>query len=172
VKYGLIDDPARLEAIRERAGEIRARSQAVLAELVAWSAGTKARIVAADERESGIRAHLNYGHTFAHAIEQASGFAGARHGEAVALGMMCAAYLGAELGLIGEAEIAVHREVLAAVGLPTTASLDIDALEPAWLHDKKYAKGVRFVLLEALGRPKAGVQAPRAAIARALERMR
>ena len=66
----------------------------------------------------------------------------------------------------------MHRRVLGALGLPISARLDLAELEPAWLLDKKYRKGVRFVLLEGLGRPRAGIEAPRESLVRALERMK
>jgi 3-dehydroquinate synthetase len=138
---------------------------------VARSAAIKASIVAADEREAGQRAILNYGHTFAHAVEHASGFEGIRHGEAVSIGMMAAAHLARELGRIDDHVVDVHRRVLSGLGLPTTARLGVDELERGWALDKKHLHGVRFVLLSDLGTPEAGVEAPRASIARAVERL-
>jgi len=85
--------------------------------------------------------------------------------------MMSAAYLSAELGRLEAEAVETHRRVLDAVGLPVKAPLGIDELEPAWGLDKKYRQGVRFVLLNEIGVPEAGVEAPREAVARALERM-
>lgn len=171
VKYGLIADPGLLWLIEQRSSEIAAVQGKVMVELVARSAAIKAVIVAADEREHGERAHLNYGHTFAHALEHVFGFKGLRHGEAVALGMMAAAYLAQELGRIGGAEVELHRRTLAAVGLPTSIACRLEALEEAWRHDKKYRRGVRFVLLSSVGKPEAGIRAPGAAVAQAVERL-
>lgn len=170
-KYGFIAEPDLLEFLTANVDAIVARDPAVLTEVVARSVAIKAAFVAADEREANVRAHLNYGHTFAHAIEQAAGFSGVRHGEAVALGMMAAAYLAHELGRIGPEVVDRHRTVLRALGLPVAAVLEAGALEGAWRRDKKYRRGVRFVLLAGLGRPEAGIQAPRAAIDKALARM-
>ena len=183
-KYGFIADPALLPLIEENAPSITAGEPDILQEIVRRSVRIKAGVVAADEREEGLRTHLNYGHTFAHAIEQVAGLgnaggdhepldkaAGIRHGEAVALGMMSAAYLSAELGRLDADEVETHRRVLDAVGLPVKAPLGMDELEPAWGLDKKYRHGVRFVLLNRIGVPEAGVEAPREAVARALERM-
>jgi shikimate kinase/3-dehydroquinate synthase len=170
VKYGFIADPSLLDLVERRAARVDAFDADLMAELVARSAAIKADVVARDEREHGARAHLNYGHTFAHALEHV--FAGRlRHGEAVALGMMAAAYLGHELGSLSAADVALHRRVLSAVGLPTTIACELEALEGAWRHDKKYRRGVRFVLLSGIGRPQAGIAPPRAALARALERL-
>jgi 3-dehydroquinate synthetase len=138
---------------------------------VSRSVAIKASIVAADEREAGQRAILNYGHTFAHAIEHAAGFGGIRHGEAVSIGMMAAAHLAHELGRITDDDVEVHRRVLSSLDLPVSARLSLDELERGWALDKKHLRGVRFVLLSDLGKPEAGLEAPRDSIARALERL-
>jgi shikimate kinase / 3-dehydroquinate synthase len=173
VKYALIADPGLLEVIEARAGEIFAAEPSLLAEIVRRSAAIKAEIVARDETESGPRAHLNYGHTFGHAMEHATAgsAAGLRHGEAVALGMMAAAYAAHELGRIDEAAVAAHRRALEAARLPVSATFDLAGLEDAWRHDKKYRRGVRFVLLAGLGRPEAGVEVDRSTLAHALRRL-
>ena len=172
IKYGFIADPALLDAVVSDIDAIVAAEPAALARVVARCAAIKAEIVSTDERETGIRAHLNYGHTFAHAIEKVNEFSGIRHGEAVAVGMMAAAYLSRELGRIDESVVERHRRVLEAAGLPVTAVLDLSELEEAWRLDKKYKKGVRFVLLSGLGRPESGIEAPRHALLRTLERLR
>lgn len=171
VKYGLITSPELLDRIEASIPGVMERDEAVLTDVVATCASLKAAIVALDERDTSLRARLNYGHTFAHAIEQTSGYGTLRHGEAVALGMMAAAHLAAELGRSDQTVVARHREVLKTAGLPTTAELDLESLEKAWRLDKKYAGEVRFVLLDGIGRPAIGVTAPRAAQAKALERM-
>jgi 3-dehydroquinate synthetase len=112
----------------------------------------KARIVEEDETEQGIRAHLNYGHTLGHALEALGKYRAWRHGEAVAIGMMFAAHLAALLGY--EDRVPEHRRVLWALGLPTgKAGADFDVVARVWRADKKYRNGVRFVVLEDLGRP-------------------
>ena len=176
IKYGFIAQPAILDLVANNVDAIFDRDEKVLSTIVARSVAIKADIVSRDERELGERAHLNYGHTFAHAIEHASWSeteesSGIRHGEAVALGMMAAAHLARELGRIDDGVVDLHRRVLNSVGLPTSAPLELDKLEPAWRHDKKYQDGVRFVLLNDVGAPEAGVRASGAAISTALERM-
>jgi 3-dehydroquinate synthase len=171
VKYGFISDPDLLPLVEERVDEMYAGDAKLLVDVVARCASIKASIVSADEREQGSRAFLNYGHTFAHAIEKARAFSGIRHGEAVALGMMAAAYLAQELGRIDESVVALHERVLRAAGLPTQEPFDLPELEDAWVLDKKYRQGVRFVLLNGVGRPEAGIEAPRDALATALKRM-
>ena len=170
VKYGLIADPSLLDLVASGSRHLR-NDEGELRALVTRSVAIKAGIVARDERETGERAWLNYGHTFAHAIEHASGYGSLRHGEAVALGMMAAAYTAEELGRLDRSEVKAHERALSSAGLPTAARLDLDALEEAWSHDKKYRAGVRFVLLSGIGRPEAGVRVPRAVLAAAIERM-
>lgn len=167
-KYGFIAAPELLELLEERGPSILERDPELFEEIVATSAAVKASVVARDEHESGERAYLNYGHTFGHAIEHVSRM---RHGEAVALGMICAAFLASELGLLNEDAVALHRRLLGSLGLPVTAQLSFDQLEEVWRHDKKYDGDVRFVVLEGLGLPRAGVVAPPQALKRALERV-
>ena len=176
IKYGFIARPEILDLVADNVEAIFERDEATLCSIVARCVAIKSEIVAQDEREHGVRAYLNYGHTFAHAIEHtgwsaAEGSAGVRHGEAVALGMMAAAHLARELGRIDDGLVDMHRRILNHVGLPTSASLDVGSLEQAWRHDKKYRGGVRFVLLNGVGAPEAGVAASNAVIATALERM-
>ena len=171
IKHGFIAEPDLIQVVQKEATAILDRDAALLTEVVGRSARIKAGIVSADEREHGVRALLNYGHTFAHAIEQLANFS-MRHGEAVAIGMMAAAHLGHALGRLDDDAVELHRSALSAVGLPVTASLDFDALEGAWLRDKKYRSGARFVLLAEVGRAEAGIHAPREAIAEALERLK
>jgi shikimate kinase/3-dehydroquinate synthase len=170
-KYGFISDPELLEVLESKSGDLLEGEPHLLADVVARSVEIKAAVVSVDEREHGGRAVLNYGHTFAHAIERAAGFERIRHGEAVALGMMAAAYLARGLGRIGESVVAAHRRVLQALELPVTASLDFDTLHEAWLRDKKYQGAVRFVLLDEIGRAEPGITAPREAVEEALKRL-
>lgn len=172
VKYGLIADPELLERMEQKAQKILDGDARALINAVSRSAAVKASFVAADERDEGKRAFLNYGHTFAHAIERTGEFKDFRHGEAVALGMMAAAYLSQELGRLNEYGVQIHRRVLEGVGLPVTAELSLDALEDAWQHDKKYDKRVRFVLLDRIGSPVSGIEAERGSIGAALARLR
>lgn len=116
-------------------------------ERVAACVRIKADVVAADEREAGRRATLNYGHTLGHALEIAGQF-DLRHGEAVAIGLVYAAELAHLLGRIDQARVAEHRRVVAAYGLPSSlpADVDIDTLVELFGRDKKAVDGVTFVL--------------------------
>jgi len=116
-------------------------------ERIARCVQIKADIVAQDEREGGRRALLNYGHTFGHAIETVTGHRFA-HGEAVAIGMICAAHLARLLGRIDESRVAAHYEVLQAYGLQSVLPRDVDhaALVESMGRDKKATAGLVFVL--------------------------
>ena len=126
-----------------------------LARLVERSARVKAAVVAADEREGGVRAHLNLGHTVGHAIETLSGYGRVLHGEAVAIGMVVALELGRRLGRTPPELVDRTRRLLEAIGLPVRVPvLDRAAVWEVLARDKKASvDGVRFVLLDALAEP-------------------
>lgn len=152
VKYGFIADPSVLDMVERTPDAAVAGEQDLLAELVRRSVAVKAGVVAGDERESGDRALLNYGHTVGHAIEALDGYRTYRHGEAVALGMVFAARLGERLGVsvtgLAERTVAVLRRL----GLPVGGvHLDRDAVWELLARDKKARGGVRFVLCERPG---------------------
>jgi 3-dehydroquinate synthase len=153
IKHGVIRDPDLFEFIAAELGAIRALEPAVLVELVARNVAIKAAVVMQDETELGVRADLNFGHTFAHAIEASAGYGEILHGEAVGLGMVAASELAARLSLCAAELPRRIRELVGAAGLPTSARLPGDAdLLAAMLHDKKVAAGrIRFVLPERLG---------------------
>jgi 3-dehydroquinate synthase len=125
-----------------------------LEHIVGTSCRLKADVVERDEREeTGLRAVLNYGHTFCHAIETVTGYGHYLHGEAVAIGMVCASRLAESLGRIDASVTARQRALLAALGLPVAASgLDSSRLLSAMQLDKKAENGrLRFVLPTRLG---------------------
>ena len=133
-----------------------------LVDRIAAAVRIKAEVVAADEREGGRRAILNYGHTLAHAIETAGTY-DLRHGEAVAVGLVYAAEVAARMGRIGEERVAEHRRVVAGYGLPDRlpAMLDDDELLGLFGRDKKAVDGLTLVLDSARGvEPVAGVPEP------------
>jgi shikimate kinase / 3-dehydroquinate synthase len=159
VKHALISGGDLVGLLRERAAELRAADVAVLTEVVAKSVQVKADIVSGDEREQGDRLHLNYGHTFGHAIEQVSGPDTADDGDSVAIGMMAAAYLARRQGRIGDDLVGLHRDMLSALHLPVSGQFSLGELREAWLRDKKFRGSARFVVLDGLGQPVAGVPA-------------
>ena len=133
---------------------IAALDDTALQKAIHASCTAKARVVASDEKESGVRALLNLGHTFGHAIEAGMGYGAWLHGEAVAAGMVLAAETSRLMGWLTEAEVARVVAVLAQAGLPThSPDLGVDAWLGHMGHDKKVENGqLRFVLLEALGK--------------------
>ena len=154
VKAGLLADATLLERIERDPEGVRRGDVELLRSLVLRAAGFKARVVAADERESGERAHLNLGHTYGHVLESLSGYGTYLHGEAVAVGLIVALEVGVELGRTPRELAERTRACLEAVGLPTTVpTLDREAVHATMARDKKARDGVRMVLLEAVGRP-------------------
>jgi 3-dehydroquinate synthase len=158
VKYGPIADEAFLGWIEAEQDALRAREPRALAYAVQRSCEIKAEVVGADERESGRRAILNFGHTFGHAIEAGLGYGEWLHGEAVGCGMVLAADLSARLGLIDAGYVARLRRLIEALGLPVRApALGADRWLDLMRLDKKAEGGeIRFVIIEAPGR--AGVR--------------
>ena len=154
VKYGLIRDPSILDDCEAQADDVAAGAPDVLTDLVVRSAAVKAEVVAADERESGERAHLNLGHTYAHALETLTGYEAFLHGEAVAVGMLVALRLGERLGRHGPDLHDRLHALLTRLGLPTTAPrLDPDDVLAVMARDKKADAGIRYVVLDGLARP-------------------
>jgi 3-dehydroquinate synthase len=154
IKYGPIADAAFLDWLESNLDALLARDPAALAHAVKRSCQIKAWVVGQDERESGLRAILNFGHTFGHAIEAGLGYGAWLHGEAVACGMLMATALSAELGLVPAAFVARMQTLLARAGLPTLAPpMPLARWFELMRVDKKAADGeIRFVLIESIGR--------------------
>jgi 3-dehydroquinate synthase len=155
VKYGVILDADFFAWLEAHASELVARDPAALRHVIVRSCRLKADVVERDEREeTGLRAVLNYGHTFAHAYEAVGGYGGWLHGEAVAAGMVAASTLAERLGRIDPSLTARQVRLLEALGLPTAPNpaWDVDQLLLAMRRDKKAtAAGLRFVLPTRLG---------------------
>ena len=154
IKYGMIQDAEFFEYLESRIFELKSRDAETLQYVVSRCCRLKADVVEADEREtSGRRAILNYGHTFAHALEAASGYGELLHGEAVSIGMMCAARLAESMGRISSDVVARQHALLQAVDLPIVVpSLNVDRLMDLMMHDKKVEHGrLRFILPDRLG---------------------
>lgn len=154
IKHGAIADPAYLAEVEGRLDDLLAGNADALAAIVAGSIRIKAAVVAADEREANLRAILNFGHTFGHAIEAGLGYGQWLHGEAVGCGMVMAADLSQRLGSLAPAEVRRFETLIAAAGLPVEgpdwpASRYLSLMET----DKKAEQGApRFVVLDGLGR--------------------
>ncbi|HVR81628.1 MAG TPA: 3-dehydroquinate synthase [Luteimonas sp.] len=154
IKYGAIVDADFLDWLGTHADALLARDDATLAKAIARSCAHKAAIVARDPFEHGERALLNFGHTFAHAIESEQGYGGLNHGEAVAVGMVLAARLSTALGIADVDDSERLRSLLVRFGLPTSLppGLDPDTLLARMRLDKKAgASGLRFILWDRPG---------------------
>jgi 3-dehydroquinate synthase len=170
IKYGLIHDAAFFEWLEKNIGRLVKREPEPLAHAIERSCAIKAEIVAQDEREEGLRALLNLGHTFGHAIEAGTGYGTWLHGEAVGAGMALAARLSRKLGLVGEAETRRVDAILQAAGLPVAApALGFERYLELMGHDKKVDGGrIRFVLLRRIGEAFISADVPRPALAAVL----
>jgi 3-dehydroquinate synthase len=154
VKYGVIQDAKFFAYLEANIDTVNARDAAVLTHIVERCCRLKADVVEQDEREeTGLRSILNYGHTFCHAFEAATGYETLLHGEGVAIGMMCAARLAERLGRVDAAFIERQRKLLDAFGLPLDApDVDHGELIELMYRDKKVERGkLRFVLPTRLG---------------------
>jgi 3-dehydroquinate synthase len=172
VKYGLTLDPGLLRSLEEDPSAVMAREPETLEPLVARCVGAKASVVEQDELDEGGRMVLNYGHTLGHALERIDSFGGRSHGEAIAIGMVFAGRLSESIGIAAPGLWARTRSVLASFGLDTDGKLPaVSEIEAAFQLDKKYRKGVRFVLLERIGKPIVVDDVPRSAIRDTLEVM-
>ena len=153
IKHAIIRDESLFSFIEGRLDAILAISTEEITELVERNVRIKAAVVMEDEREQGVRAHLNFGHTFGHAIESTTGYGSILHGEAVGLGMLAAARAGADFGTCGDDIAARLKQLLQEVGLPIRAEIpDNETLGEAMRHDKKVVgERVRLVLPKAVG---------------------
>lgn len=154
IKYGPIADDGFLGWIEQHADELLALEPSALAHAVRRSCEIKAHVVGQDEREAGLRAILNFGHTFGHAIEAGLGYGEWLHGEAVGCGMVMAAELSARLGLIDEGYATRIRRLVERCGLPVIGPpLGAQRYLELMRLDKKSEGGeIRFVVIEAPGR--------------------
>lgn len=154
VKYGVILDAELFEYLEAHAAGLLGRDHDVLVHVIARCCRLKADVVEKDEREeSGLRAVLNYGHTFAHPLEALAGYGEILHGEAVSIGMLCASRLAERLGRVDARFTRRQRELLETLGLPVEMpDLDRDQILATMTHDKKVQHGhLRFVLPTRMG---------------------
>jgi 3-dehydroquinate synthase len=154
IKYGVILDAELFDYLEAHAAQLVGRDPAVLVRVIARCCRLKADVVQRDEREeTGLRAVLNYGHTFAHAFETLTGYGELLHGEAVSIGMVCAARLAEVLGRVDARFVERQRRLLEVAGLPVgLPAVDREKIVPTMMHDKKVAHGrLRLVLPNRMG---------------------
>ncbi len=153
IKYGIIYDASFFNYLEENAQKIIDRNPECLSTIIYYSCRIKSEIVAEDEREEGLRAVLNLGHTFGHAIEKLTSYNVYSHGEAVAIGTMAAVNLAQDEGFLQESEANRIRELYRQMGIPTAfPPLPPEEVYTAMLNDKKVAEGrLRIVLPQGIG---------------------
>lgn len=153
IKHGVIADAALFAYMESNAEAILAKDLDALVYPVRRSCEIKSAIVAADERELGVRANLNYGHTFGHAIEAVTHYGTFLHGEAISIGMQAAVVLACDLGLVDQAFVDRQRACLEAYGLPTAwTELPVDDTFQSMKRDKKVRSGtMKFILPDRMG---------------------
>ncbi|WP_127475053.1 3-dehydroquinate synthase [Sulfurivermis fontis] len=154
IKYGLINDPEFFAWLEQNMNALLSREPEALSYAIERSCRDKAAIVAADETEGGVRALLNLGHTYGHAIETGMGYGEWLHGEAIAAGMVMAAQLSQHLGWMATDDVARVRNLIQAAGLPVQAPAELDAarfLELMAVDKKVLAGKLRLILLRGIG---------------------
>lgn len=154
IKYGLLGDEPFVCRLEQDMVKLRDLDPRTVAEIVAHCCRMKAEVVRQDEKENGVRAKLNLGHTFGHAIEKLTGFSTWLHGEAVGAGMVMAAILSEELGYINAQDVHRVKRLVEMAGLPVNINdIDGDAAYRAMIGDKKSVGGtIRFVVMHAIGK--------------------
>jgi 3-dehydroquinate synthase len=170
IKYGVIADRAFFDFLADNVGPLTSMDHEALEHAVITSCAAKAMVVEKDEREAGLRAILNFGHTIAHAVEAVDEFKSIRHGLAVAMGMACAARLSASVGACSQDDAERVVACLEAYGLPTRLPvMEPEALWETMTRDKKIrGDTVRLVVMESIGKVALRDDVPREAVLEAL----
>ena len=154
IKYGLIQDRMFFDWIESNCDQIKSKNKDKLSHIVARSCEIKADVVSEDEKESGLRAILNYGHTFGHAIEAAVGYKDWLHGEAISVGMVMASNMSAAMGALDAQTVERIKGIFESFSLPIDPpnSMTCSQMKELMLHDKKTINQlVRLILLHKLG---------------------
>lgn len=163
IKYGLLGDEAFLSWIEDHLDELIAKEPSALSKAIERSCKMKAAIVARDERESGVRALLNLGHTFGHAIEAYLGYSGCLHGEAVGTGLVLAARLSHMMGMLSESDVNRIVSICERANLPVKPPKGMtpkDFLEHMAVDKKNIDGRLRLILMRSLGVAFVEEQAP------------
>jgi 3-dehydroquinate synthase len=173
VKCGVIRDRKLFEFMARTATKIRGRNRKALERIIVDSVRVKANVVAADERESGLRAILNFGHTIGHALESATGYSQLLHGEAIAWGMVAAANIASEVGACTPATAAQITSAVTTYGpLPPFMAATDDVIGRLAADKKRVAGAIHFVLPQKIGKVTITSEVPPEAIYSAVEHIR
>ena len=153
IKYGIIYDARFFQYLEDNIEQVASLANEAAAHMTARSCEIKADVVSQDEKELGLRAILNFGHTAAHAIEKNTGYTKYNHGEAVAIGMVCAAYISKALGMIDQSVVDRVISLILKLHLPIKAQgCTVEDLYRDIFHDKKTVGGkVKWILMESIG---------------------
>jgi len=147
IKYGIIKDKNFFKYIEKNINKIKSLDPKMLEYVINKSCVIKKRIVEVDEKESGIRAILNFGHTIGHAIEAATKYNKYLHGEAIAVGMVCASQISVRLGILGKRDAQRIKYLIKKAGLPVNHQLNVNRILTKLIYDKKTKNGkINFVL--------------------------
>lgn len=162
IKYGIIYDPKLFAYLGRKMDRILERDPKALARIIARSCEIKADVVGQDEKEGGLRAILNFGHTIGHAIEAISGYGKYLHGEAISIGQVAAAKISAQAARLSDLEVARIQHLFEAAGLPVSIRLNSSQrkrLHKAMQLDKKVRAGeIKFVLADRIGAVRWGIK--------------
>ncbi|NJD55376.1 MAG: 3-dehydroquinate synthase [Nitrospirae bacterium] len=172
IKYGIIWDRELFDFLETQVQNVLDLDSGPIRHIIRRSCEIKADVVARDEREGGLRAILNFGHTIGHALETATGYTSFLHGEAVAVGMCAEAELARLLGIIGAEEVLRVRRLVGAYGLPSAipGDIDLDLFFHSMKLDKKAVSGaLRFILPDRIGNVTIHRAIPESLIRRAVE---
>jgi 3-dehydroquinate synthase len=177
IKYGIIWDAELFAALEgaERLDKLEYLSPELLEMIITRSCQAKVDVVSQDEKEAGLRAILNYGHTIGHAVESLTGYSEINHGEAVAIGMVSAGQLAVELGMWSQTEADRQKALIEKTGLPVKIpnSLNPDEIIETLKSDKKVKSGIiRFILPEAIGKATISDRVTADAIVKVIEMQR
>jgi 3-dehydroquinate synthase len=175
IKYGIITDEPFFYQTRDDLPAILKCDSHALKRAIMRSCEIKAAVVAEDEKEQGLRAILNFGHTVGHALESATQYRFYRHGEAIAIGMVTACLVGEDLGITPPTVTRDVSNCLAACGLPVEfpSSIDTAVIHTAMLLDKKTQSGrLRFVIAERIGKVRIVDDVPPGCVDRAIQRQK
>lgn len=173
IKYGIIYDAEFFQYLENNIDKVVSLDNEAAAYMTARSCEIKAAVVSQDEKELGLRAILNFGHTAAHAIEKNTGYTKYNHGEAVAIGMVCAAYISKALGMVSQSTVDRVISLILKLHLPIKAQgCSVDDLYRDIFHDKKTVGGkVKWILMEAIGKVCGNSNVPEEVVRDAMSRI-